>query len=126
MAFRVSLISNSPNLPQSANIQLSYKLNFLSWTCVQLPEPFFLSLESETMSILANLARARETYQKQPLLISEAALIAEYDAAKRAYASALAHNNLEGALLWSARANDIAREIAELREQEKTAEDLSA
>ena len=78
------------------------------------------------MSILANLARSRELYQQQPLLMSEAGLIAEYDAAKRAYASALAHNNLDGALLWSARANDIARQIAELREQNEGAEDLSA
>jgi hypothetical protein len=78
------------------------------------------------MSILANLARARELYQQQPLLMSEAWLVAEYDAAKRAYASALAHNDLEGALFWSVRANDIAREIAELREQDETADDLRA
>ncbi len=78
------------------------------------------------MSILANLIRAQKAYQQQPLLMSEAGLVAEYDAAKRAYASALAHDNLEGALLWSARANDIARQIAELREQNESVEDLSA
>lgn len=78
------------------------------------------------MSILANLAQSREAYQEQPLLISEAGLVMEYDAAKRAYASALAHNNLEGALLWSTRAKDIARQIAEMQEQNESAEDLSA
>lgn len=78
------------------------------------------------MSILANLKQAREAYQQQPLLMSETELIAEYDAAKRAYASALAHNHLDGILLWSARANDIARQIAELRERSESAEDISA
>ena len=78
------------------------------------------------MSVLKNLARSREVYQQQPLLIYEAGLVAEYDAAKRAYASALAHNNLDGALLWSARAKDVARQIAEMREQSESAEGLSA
>ena len=78
------------------------------------------------MSILTNLARAREAYQQQPLLILEADLIAEYDAAKRAYFSALAHSDLEGALFWRTRANDIAREIAKIEEQNEAAEALSA
>jgi hypothetical protein len=77
------------------------------------------------MSILTNLARYREAHRQQPLLMSEAELIAEHDAAKRAYASALAHGNIEGALLWSARANDIARQIAQMHHGEST-EALSA
>ena len=77
-------------------------------------------------SILAKLTQSREAYQQQPLLMSEAELVAEHDAARRAHASALANNNVEGALLWAARANNIARQIAQIRERSESVEDLSA
>ncbi|MBN1311721.1 MAG: hypothetical protein JXB30_09895 [Anaerolineae bacterium] len=78
------------------------------------------------MSILTNLARAREAYRQQPLLMLEAGFIAEYDAAKRAYASALALSNLEGALFWRTRANTIARAIAQIEAQNESTEAMSA
>lgn len=68
------------------------------------------------MSILANLARAQKAYRQKPLCTSTADLVAEYDAVRRAYAAAMAGNNVEGALLWSDRANNIAREMARMQD----------
>jgi hypothetical protein len=48
--------------------------------------------------------------------MSEADLIAQYNAARRAYASAVACNDVDAALLWSDRANDLARQIAQMEE----------
>ncbi len=69
------------------------------------------------MSILANLNRDRQTDGQRSMLRAEAELIAEYDAMRRAYVAALAGNNVEGALLWSRRANSIVREMACMAEQ---------
>lgn len=66
------------------------------------------------MSILNNLNRGQQAHRRQPQLTSEAGLIAEYDAVRRAYASALACNNMESALLWSERANRIAQQMAQM------------
>lgn len=68
------------------------------------------------MSILKNLSRYQRAYQQQRSLISETDLVAEYDAIRRAYNAALACNNIESALLWSERANDIAREMARMQD----------
>ncbi|MBN1430021.1 MAG: hypothetical protein JXB07_16750 [Anaerolineae bacterium] len=78
------------------------------------------------MSILNNLELARKAYQQQPLLMSEASLVTEYDAAKRAYASALAHNDMGGSLFWLARANTIAQQIARLEDQNEIVTALGA
>ncbi len=67
-------------------------------------------------SILDNLTRYQKAHQRQPSLTAEADLVAEYDAIRRAYAAALACNNVESALLWSDRANDIAREMARMQD----------
>jgi hypothetical protein len=68
------------------------------------------------MSILKNLTRYQQAYQQQPSLTSETDLVAEYDAVRRAYYAALACNNIESALSWSGRANDIAREMARMQD----------
>ena len=68
------------------------------------------------MSILANLTRAQKAYQQKPMRMSAANLVAEYDAIRRAYLAAMACNNVEGALLWSDRANSIAREMARMQD----------
>ncbi|MBN1431042.1 MAG: hypothetical protein JXB07_21920 [Anaerolineae bacterium] len=69
------------------------------------------------MSILDNLARAQKAHRQQPLLASEAELVAEYDAARRAYKAALACNDVDSALLWSDRANNLARQMAWLQDR---------
>jgi hypothetical protein len=69
------------------------------------------------MSVLANLARDREAYRQQSALESETELIAEYDALRRAYMAALASNNVEGALLWARRANNIVREMVKMQDR---------
>lgn len=67
-------------------------------------------------SILDNLTRHQKAYQRRPSLATEADLVAEYDAIRRAYVAAMACNNIESALLWSDRANDIAREMARMQD----------
>jgi hypothetical protein len=68
------------------------------------------------MSILKSLTRYQKAHQQSPFLTSEADLVTEYDAIRRAYAAALACNNIESALLWSGRANGIAREMARMQD----------
>lgn len=68
------------------------------------------------MSILANLTRAQKAHRQQPQLMSEAELIAEYNAARRAYAAALASNDVAAALLWSERAVSLARQMAQMQD----------
>ena len=68
------------------------------------------------MSILTNLNRYQKAHRRQPSLTAEADLVAEYDAIRRAYAAAMACNNTESALLWSDRANNIAREMARMQD----------
>jgi hypothetical protein len=75
------------------------------------------------MSILKNLTRYQQAYQQRPSLTSEADLVAEYDASRRAYNAALACNNVESALLWSDRANNIAREMARMQDYLTETED---
>lgn len=77
------------------------------------------------MSILKNLNRYQKAHQKQPFMTEEANLVAEYDAIRRAYAAALAGNNVESALFWSERANNIAREMARMQDYIKETEDES-
>lgn len=66
------------------------------------------------MSILANLDRDRGVDRQRSTQRVEAELIAEYDALRRAYIAALAGNNVEGALLWSRRANIVVQEMIRL------------
>jgi hypothetical protein len=84
-----------------------------------------LRKQEKIMSILANLAQAQKAHQQQPLLTSVADLVAEYDAVRRAYAAAMARNNVESALLWSRRANSIAREMAFMQDPITEIEDGS-
>ncbi len=77
------------------------------------------------MSILTNLTQYQKAHRRQPLLTSETDLVAEYDAIRRAYYAALACNNMESALLWSDRANSIAREMARMQDYLTETEDES-
>ena len=77
------------------------------------------------MSILTNLNRYQKAHRQQPSLTAEADLIAEYDAIRRAYNAAIACNNIESALVWSERANNIAREMARMQDYFTETEDES-
>ena len=77
------------------------------------------------MSVLTKLNQAQDAHHQQPLVVSEAELIAEYDAMRRAYAAAVADRNIESALLWSKRANDIARQMARIQDDVVTIEDCA-
>jgi hypothetical protein len=77
------------------------------------------------MSILKNLTRYQQAHQRQPSLTSEADLVAEYDAIRRAYYAALACNNVDSALFWSERANNIARQMARMQDYLEETEDDS-
>jgi hypothetical protein len=67
------------------------------------------------MSILTKLAQNREIYRQRPALEAENALIAEYDALRRAYRAALASHNVESALLWARRATDVAQGMVQMQ-----------